>query len=49
MPDAKGNEKASGDHEVGPDQNLTEQEMPDATGTAASPSPKPPKSSDSGS
>jgi len=49
VPDAKGNEKASGDHEVGPDQNLTEQEMPDATGTASSPSPKPPKSSDSGS
>jgi hypothetical protein len=49
VPDAKGNQHASGDQEVGPEQNLTEQELPDATGTASSPSPKPPKSSDSGS
>jgi hypothetical protein len=51
MPDAKGNQHASGDdaEEVGPEQNLTEQVMPDATGTASSPSPKTPKNSESGS
>ncbi len=49
MPDAKGNQKASGDQETGPEQNLTEQVEPDATGTAASPTPKPPESSKPGS
>jgi hypothetical protein len=51
VPDAKGNQHASGDpeDEVGPEQNLTEQVMPDATGTASSPTPKPPQSSDSSS
>ncbi len=49
MPDAKGKQHASGDpeDEVGPDQHLTEQVMPEATGTAASPTPKPPPSSGS--
>lgn len=52
MPDAKGNQHASedsGDAEVGPEQNLTEQVKPDATGTASSPTPKPPQTSESGS
>lgn len=51
MPDGKGKQHASGDpeDEVGPEENLTEQVMPDATGTASSPTPKPPAASESGS
>ncbi len=49
MPDAKGNQHASGDPEgeMGPDQHLTEQVMPEAIGTAAPPTPKPPQGSGS--
>ncbi len=49
MPDVKGNNSTSEGAEVGPEENLTQQEAPEATGTAAPPTPSEEPAPSSGS